>query len=160
MGAIQKDQGVPGPCVILVAVSLISLTDPCSIIIVLSLISPTKHHPIPPPPNTPPRMSFQGNLWVELANAMNSGKVCLTNNNIDDPLKSHITALPDSSNVWRFYNDYYFTSSAESEPTEIKILGDQALEQIAQINFGISLTGDTQELPGHNLVHSTLDDPA
>ncbi|KAJ7426844.1 hypothetical protein WISP_11987 [Willisornis vidua] len=124
MDTISKDKGLPRPFTIFVAVGLISLTDPCAILIITSLISPADQRAIPPPPpKSSPKLSFRSNIWVELADVANSGKVCLTTSNIDDPFKSHIVALPDTSKLNRLYNDYHFLSQANSTPQEIGILG-------------------------------------
>ncbi|KAJ7422960.1 hypothetical protein BTVI_11758 [Pitangus sulphuratus] len=94
------------------------------IILTIVTISPTSQHPIPQPPPIPPAGSpLRGNVWVRLADAMKSDKLCLTNHNIDDPLKPHVIALPNGPNVQSLFNDYYFKSKINSEPQELKILG-------------------------------------
>ncbi|KAJ7428169.1 hypothetical protein WISP_01625 [Willisornis vidua] len=125
MDSIKEDKSVPRSRFLLLAVSLISLTDPCAIIIALNLISPSTQSaiPPPPPPSIPKKLSFRGNIWVELADLSNSNAVCLTNTNIDDPFKSHLVALPDSFKTNKFYNDPSFLLPANLEPQEIKILG-------------------------------------
>ncbi|KAJ7409724.1 hypothetical protein WISP_112842 [Willisornis vidua] len=124
MDSIQKNKSVSRSHFLLLAVSLVSLTDPCAIIIALNLVSPTTQSVAPPPPpNAPKKLSFRGNIWVELADLSNSNAVCLTNTNIDDPFKSHLTALPDSSKTNKLFNDYYYRFSVDAEPQEIKILG-------------------------------------
>ncbi|KAJ7409921.1 hypothetical protein BTVI_55176 [Pitangus sulphuratus] len=110
MGTIVTDKSLPWPYTFL--------------LLTIMTVSPTSQRPVPQPPPIPPVGSpLRGNVWVRLADAIKSDKLCLTNHNIDDPLKSHVIALPNSPNVQSLFNDYYFKSKINSEPQELKILG-------------------------------------